>query len=63
MELIHPAKTCIFKDAEHHAISWGCGDTKGLNIRSKGSNVYVKGYRFFWQPELKEVDAIKTINV
>lgn len=31
MELIHPDKMCICKDAEHHAISWGCGDMKGLN--------------------------------
>lgn len=52
--LIHPAKICIFKDAEHPAISWGCGDTVGMNIRSKGSDVYVKGCRFLRQPELKE---------
>lgn len=52
--LIHSPKMCIFKAAQHHVISWGCGDTVGMNIRSKGSDVYVKGCRFLWQPELKE---------
>lgn len=37
MELTDLAKMCIFKDAEHHIISCGCGDMKGLNIRSEAT--------------------------
>jgi len=48
-ELTHPAKRSIFKEAEHHAISWGGGDTKGQSTRPKGSNVHAKGWRLFWQ--------------
>lgn len=38
---------------------------EGLNIKSKGSNVYVKRRRVCWQPELKEKwrETIKIINI
>lgn len=38
---------------------------EGLNIKSKGSNVYVKRCRVCWQPELKEKwrETIKIINI
>lgn len=54
VELIHPAKMHIFRDAGPCAVSRGCGDMEGLNMKSKGSNVYVKGCRVFWQAESKE---------
>lgn len=65
VELIHPAKMHIFRDAGPCTVSWGCGDIEGLNIKSKGSNVYVKRCRVCWQPELKEKwrETIKIINI
>lgn len=43
VELICPAKMHIFTDTGPCVVFLGCRDMEGLNIKSIGSNVYVKG--------------------